>query len=66
MDHVIIHLFGENQQPEKSKGGRGSPCLIPLPQRNIEPGTPFSKTEDVAEARSDLIQLHHLIPKTFA
>ena len=50
----------------KRRGERGSPCLAPLLQWTVLPGTPFRSTEEVPEERISLIHYIHLAPKPFA
>jgi hypothetical protein len=45
------------------RGEKGSPCLTPLLQWKVLPGTPLRRTEEVPEPRMSLIQLTHLEPK---
>jgi len=47
----------------KSRGERGSPCLTPLLQWKVLPGTPFNRTVDVPELRMELIPDHHFMSK---
>lgn len=48
----------------KSRGERGSPCLTPLLQWKVLPGTPFNRTADVPELRMESIQDLHFYAKT--
>jgi hypothetical protein len=46
----------------KSKGENGSPCLTPLLQWNVLPGTPLRRTTEVHEEKTDDIQCNHFFP----
>jgi hypothetical protein len=39
--------------------------MTPLLHLKTDPGTPLSKTDDVAEERICMIQAHHLSPNPF-
>ncbi|KAJ0557891.1 hypothetical protein HanIR_Chr07g0330271 [Helianthus annuus] len=44
---------------KKRKGDNGSPCLNPFWHWNSKVGDPFTRTEDLVEARIPLTHLHH-------
>jgi len=49
---------------DKEKWGeRGSPCLTPLLQWIVLPGTPLKRTEDVPEEKMSFIHFIQLGPK---
>ena len=45
------------------KGDRGSPCLTPLRQCKVFPGTPFSRIDEVPVVKIKFIHCIHLEPK---
>jgi hypothetical protein len=50
---------------DKSKGDKGSPCLTPLVQWQVFPGTPLSRTNEVRELKMLFFQLNQVSLEPF-
>jgi hypothetical protein len=60
---LLMMDWSKSAAKTKSRGEGGSPCLTPLLQWNVLPGTPFNRTTDVPELRMESIQDLHYMPK---